>query len=167
MSNTSVSAPEPPVQAASLLESLQKTRHAKEVLRRETLALTHQLEALFCQAMPQGARLERFVKGAPIWARNFTVNRGNSRGTNLFEVASPISVEVDPTHVEISIWSCEAIPISEKTGKPMSGSAHGSNARSSTTVRIRGYLNDNPHAESTPDGGVLELLKFVEGLRTT
>lgn len=165
MSSTSVSTPVSSSRAAALLDSLHKTRRAKEVLQQESEVLKRQLESLFSLAMPVGMRLERLARGSPIWARNFNVLRGNSRGTKLFEIASSISVEVNPTHVEISTWSCEAIPISEKTGKAMSGGSHGANSSGKDTVLIRGYLNDHSHDESTPDGGVLQLLEFVERMK--
>lgn len=68
------------------------------------------------------------------------VASGHGRGAENFRVVGSPSVEVgasgDPV---ISYWTCSAVPISQKTGRDMSGRP-GNSVRTDDTVTLRGHL---------------------------
>lgn len=50
---------------------------------------------------------------------------GHDRGTKTFRIVEVTRVTVYPYAPELSTWYATAVPISEKTGKDMSGATHG------------------------------------------
>lgn len=94
---------------------------------------------------------------------NVKTRRGNDRGTRVFRIESFPRVEVNATHPILSSWRCDATPISEKTGKAMSGSSHGADSRD--TVEIGAHLVCDPYNDLTGDASHVaaneHLLAFV------
>jgi hypothetical protein len=60
--------------------------------------------------------------------------KGNDRGTRTFRILEVTQVQVNASNPELSRWEATAIPISEKTGKDMSGTTASSNVGSSVTI---------------------------------
>jgi len=68
-------------------------------------------------------------------------------GIHTFVVAGPLIVDVNVSFPGLSTWSCEATPISEKTGKTMVGSSHGADGSRQPTVRIKGDFDPSWDSE--------------------
>lgn len=81
----------------------------------------------------------RQMKGLPEFLWSTRTVRGADRGTKLFRIESEPAIQVDVIHPNLSRWTCEATPISEKTGKDMSGRASSSHV-TRDTVRLGGYF---------------------------
>jgi hypothetical protein len=96
---------------------------------------------------------------------NVRTTRGADRGTKVFRIESSPSVEVNTSHIDLSVWRCDATPISEKTGKDMSGASHGADSRQ--TVRLQAHLihvHDFAFDEASEDFEARthkQLLKFI------
>lgn len=91
------------------------------------------------------------LKGMPEHLRSVKTMAGNDRGTRLFLIESEPRVEVSMGYIELAKWRCKATPISEKTGKPMSGASHGANSVAlGGQVELLGHLFSR-HLE--PDDG--------------
>lgn len=65
---------------------------------------------------------------------------GKDHGARKFRVEHVRSVDVSPRHPTLTKWSCDAVPISGKTGKDMKASAGNRGATKRTTVRLSGYI---------------------------
>jgi hypothetical protein len=90
---------------------------------------------------------------------------GNDRGTKIFRVEQILSVEVNVAHLPLSKWFCEAVPVSEKTGKDMAATvakSYGHNSK--TVVRMSGDLGYD-YGMITPDDDAAtgRLLKMIVG----
>jgi hypothetical protein len=86
--------------------------------------------------LPPGTVLELNKRPVPEYLVRVKTMRGNDRGTRTFRVVSVVAVEVDPHFPELAKWICDAVPVSEKTGKDMSAATHGSTR--GDTVRLHG-----------------------------
>lgn len=65
----------------------------------------------------------------PLCLVGFKVNAGASRGARLFEVVGEARVKVEGSgHPVLTKWFVKAAPISNTTGKTMSGKTHGVNS---------------------------------------
>ena len=69
---------------------------------------------------------------------NVRTMSGSDRGTKTFRIVEVTHVSACPYAPQLSTWHATAVPISEKTGKDMSGATHG--VASSTTVTLQGDL---------------------------
>lgn len=123
--------------------------------RREADAARDALAAVLLQAMrgllPEGTVIELNRRPVPEYLLHVRTMAGNDRGTRTFRIVGVTSVDVDPTRPELSKWMCEAVPVSERTGKDMKGSTH---ARTSDTVRLHGnvgYLGLDESIEASRD----------------
>lgn len=86
--------------------------------------------------------------------------RGNDRGTKLFRIVNVVAVEPDPRYPDLSTWIADAVPISEKTGKDMSGCSHGADSRE--TVRLHGSVGCNIGRDDEPaDAAVARVIDLV------
>jgi hypothetical protein len=74
----------------------------------------------------------------PEYLLNVHTMSGNDRGTKSFRIVKVTHVNACPYAPELSNWSATAVPISEKTGKDMSGATHG--VASGATVTLHGDL---------------------------
>jgi hypothetical protein len=115
---------------------------AAEAKRREADAARDALSAVMLQAMrkllPAGTILKLDQRPLPEYLVRVRTMSGNDRGTRTFRVVNVVTVTADATAPELSTWIVEAVPISEKTGKDMSGATHGANSRGN--VRLHGDI---------------------------
>lgn len=92
------------------------------------------VEALFAEVirklLPVGTVINRMERGRPEYLRQVKTMLGRDHGTNVFRIEEPILIEVDPDRPSSATWSTYATPISEKTGKDMSGMPGNSRNRS-------------------------------------
>ena len=121
------------------LVALKKMSDAYAKLTTSLAIAEAQIGALMNRLLKPGMTIQRKIRGNPYWLQRVTTIRGNDRGTNTFVIVSLVAVAINPSHPELSTWSCEAIPISEKTGKPMDGSSHGADGNK-PTVRLTGDI---------------------------
>jgi hypothetical protein len=107
--------------------------------------------------VPPGTLLELNKRPLPEHLVRVKTMSGNDRGTRTFRVVAVVRVDADPVFPDLSKWVCDAIPVSEKTGKEMSGSTHSSTR---ATVRLHGefgYMRD----EESEDGVAARLASIV------
>lgn len=123
----------------SVLQSIEAAQAAKERLEAAKESLKTNLETVIRALLKPGTIIKRHKRGNPAWLTHVQVLRGNDHGTNTFRIASEPEVEPNINIPDISTWVCEAIPISEKTGKDMAGAVHGHNSLIQT-VRLEGYM---------------------------
>ncbi len=123
-------------------EDIKAIFEAAAAKRREADAARTALAAVMLQAMrtllPAGTMLKLDQRPLPEWLVHVRTMSGNDRGTRTFRVVNVLTVDADATAPELSKWICEAVPVSEKTGKDMSGATHGGNSRG--TVRLHGNM---------------------------
>lgn len=124
---------------SAVLEAIGKLTAAQERLKSARAIAEAQLAVLMNRLLKPGMTIQRKTRGNPYWLQRVTTIRGNDRGTNTFVIASTVAVDINPSFPELSTWSCEATPVSEKTGKQMDGSAHGANGNM-VTVRLTGDI---------------------------
>lgn len=58
----------------------------------------------------------------PEHLRNLRVIRGDARGSQTFQIFNIRGIDVEPGRLFNSSWTCDAVAVSEKTGKPMNSS---------------------------------------------
>lgn len=63
----------------------------------------------------------RLKNKLPEHFRNLRVVSGNARGSRVFKIFQLRGVDVEPGRLFNSTWTCDAVAVSEKTGKPMNG----------------------------------------------
>lgn len=73
----------------------------------------------------------------PSYLMNVQVHSGTSRGTQIFRIESVCRVELNVNHPALSAWFASATPISEVTGKDMSGAA-GNSKYSGKRLELKG-----------------------------
>jgi len=88
--------------------------------------------------LPGGTIIKLNARPLPEYLLCVHTMSGNDRGTKTFRIEEITGVEVNVTTPELSTWRCTAVPISEKTGKDMSGASHGPDSR--PTVRLQGNM---------------------------
>lgn len=91
----------------------------------------------------------------PEYLLNVRTMSGSDRGTKTFRIVEVTRVNACPYAPELSNWHATAVPISEKTGKDMSGATHG--VSSSTTVSLQGDLAC-PMLDDVVDSSALDRL---------
>lgn len=103
----------------------------------------------------------------PCFLRAVAVTLGNSRNTPHFRIASMPVVTVNMGYLDMTKWRCEAVPISEKTGKDMSGNTHG--CRGKNTVILEGdmfpYIDNRvtgPELKGVINTYVLQFVSWCE-----
>lgn len=84
--------------------------------------VTRLFEMVMLHHLPIGKIIDRREKGRPEFIRQVATLLGRDHGTSIFRIETKISVDVDPEVPYLASWSCYATPISEKTGRDMSGS---------------------------------------------
>ena len=136
------------------------TAHSKAEEARSTRAT---LEQIMLEAMrnllPPGLLLDlNEGPGLPEHLFQVRTERGHDRGTRMFRVVRVVSVEADPLRPTLSAWICDAVPVSEKTGKDMSAATHASRLRE--TVRLRGRIVD-PHMDETVEQSHERLYRLI------
>lgn len=89
-------------------------------------------------------RLER-GKDRPEYLFNVRVMSGNARGTHIFRIDNIRYAEPNVHHYSLSSWHADATPISEKTGKDMSGIP--GNARLAKSVVLKGSFGNHAKFE--------------------
>lgn len=156
---TTADSPRTPTQMLAEVHALNAA-----ALRLET-ELRDALTAAVRRVVAPGVRLDlRQRYGLPECLWSVVTSHGNDRGTRLFEITSEPRVQVKLESLALSTWSCEAKPISETTGKPMSGrTANGSDR---DTITLRGHLID-PNMSALIDDAPSEDVRWVAFLSTT
>lgn len=101
--------------------------------------LSAYLRIAIARMLPPGTVIDLTQKPLPDHLRCVDTISGSSRGTRKFRIEKIIWASADPTNLSSSSWSCDATPISEKTGKDMSGRP-GNSWGDSKTVRIKGQF---------------------------
>ena len=133
------------LQDEELKELVQLAQVTKLIYDAKVEAVRGKLMSILKEYMPEGEIINLNPNKdtpRPEFLCNVTIMRGNSRGTKLFKIVKITSVEPNLTHISLSRWNAEAIPISEKTGKLMSGNA-GNISRgiyNKDQVALRGYF---------------------------
>lgn len=120
---------------------LQEVRALNDAADRLSAELEQRLTEALRRVVQPGVRLDlRERRGLPecLWSVN--TSHGNDRGSRVFEVVSEPRVQVKLNALGLSTWACEARPVSETTGKTMSGRT--ANGSSRDTVTLRGHLVD-------------------------
>lgn len=130
---------------AALAEAVATAEAASRALKK----LESHLVSVLSMALHDGAVIDlRRRPGMPEHLRSVKTTKGNDRGTRLFRLVGAVSVDLHPVHFDGAKWECRAVPVSEKTGKDMSGATHGADSRE--TVRLRGDIFSMAlHAELT------------------
>lgn len=123
----------------AVLEAIATVQSDEARLSQSKAQLKEQLETVMCALLPVGSTIRRAQRSGPGWLWRVQTMRGNDRGTNTFVIASKPSVEPNTAHPDLSRWSCEAIPVSEKTGNPMSGKSHGPDGKKETVRLVGGF----------------------------
>jgi hypothetical protein len=114
---------------------------AHDLARTKRSAVEESLLEALRQIIPSGMIINTRALGQqPDCVLTLKTVTGNDRGTSIFRVERICSVEVNLTHLSLSKWVCEAIPISEKTGKDMSASSGNSRHGTRNNVRLQGYV---------------------------
>lgn len=123
----------------SLLTSAWESHNVAQSLHKQVQRM---LEAAMAARLPIGVTIDLSrQRGMPEYLIGAKTFHGHDHGTRLFRIESAVSVEFTMTHPELAAWSCMATPISEKTGKDMSGATHGANSRAMKGMcRIGGHL---------------------------
>ena len=86
----------------------------------------------------------------------------------VFRIESAPSVEVNLRHPTHAMWTCRATPVSERTGKDMSGATHGCDSRSTVTLKGSIFSAYLPPAASQQEHAARErqrILGFVESAK--
>jgi hypothetical protein len=81
------------------------------------------------------------VENTPSFLMSVVTLQGSDRGTKLFRIENVLRVDIDLLHPNLSRWHADAIPLSRKTGKDMSGRPGNKRSAARTTVRIAGYID--------------------------
>jgi hypothetical protein len=130
-------------------EAIKGIFDAAEAKRREADEARKALAEVMLNAMrnllPAGTMLKLDQRPLPEWLVHVRTMSGNDRGTRTFRIVNVLTVDADASAPELSKWIAEAVPVSEKTGKDMSGATHGGNSRG--TVRLHGNMGWLAHDE--------------------
>lgn len=120
-------------------EQLLATAEAADKANREAMAaLREALQRLGDRLLPVGSVIDLRQRPLPEHLATVKTIRGNARGSHKFQIAEAPQIEISIHHFELATWSCEAFPLSEKTGLPMSGATN--SHWSKETVKIRGHF---------------------------
>lgn len=94
-----------------------------EIEARKTEADLHHCVLFAARMMITPGRVVdlRLKNKLPEHFRNLRVVSGNARGSRVFKVFQLRGVDVEPGRLFNSTWTCDAVAVSEKTGKPMQG----------------------------------------------
>lgn len=148
-----------PDATSSAVALLDRIEAADKAYREAKSDLTAVLTRVAERLLPVGAEIDlRRGRALPEHLIQVRTIRGNDRKSWVFQVASPPRVTVDAPHYDMASWTCQAIPISEKTGKPMSGATHGADSRD--TVTITGHFL-NPHLDESLDKARERFLRLL------
>lgn len=121
------------------LQLLQAAQFAQREADRLTESLVAAIKSELAQALRPGAQISlRRERGMPMFLQDVKTIRGADRGTQLFRLAGHVTIDMMPNRLSEAKWEASAVPISEKTGKDMSGRSHGANSRD--VVRLRGSI---------------------------
>jgi hypothetical protein len=139
-----------------MLSAAQTHRTAAEAAR----LLRNFLQARLAAKVPAGTMLDLRQRGNPQYLANLRPIGGNARGTHVFRIEKVASVDENATYPALSLWECDATPMSEITGKPMSATAGGRRGATRLTVRLRGYVT-SVHTGEDPaiDAELAQFLK--------
>jgi hypothetical protein len=121
---------EPPISALEdelgvAMEDAQAAQARYECAR---AAFSASLAKIMGILLPIGTIIDRHERRPPRWLFNVKTMAGNDRGANRFQIVGPITIDPVLTHPTLSNWYCDAVPLSPKTGKPMSARTHGADS---------------------------------------
>ena len=128
-------------QLSQLFQSAAETKRAADAVQAELEAV---LLAALRRLIPAGTLVDRRLSPGnpkPDYLVNLKTMAGSDRGAHQFRIEQVVDVEVKPGQPGLSRWSCDATPISPKTGKDMLASSGNRKAGTRTTVRLAGYLS--------------------------
>ena len=135
-----------PDDALAYFETARKDQETADASRRQLAeVLLRAMRAL----MPAGTLLELNRRPVAEHLLRVRTMSGNDRKTRTFRVVEVVAIDVDALRPELSTWVCDAVPVSEKTGKDMSAATHSS---SRETVRLHGdvgYMGLDEPAEAS------------------
>lgn len=89
---------------------------------------------------------------------------GNARGTHTFRIVAVTNVQANAVHPHLSTWVCDAVPISERTGKDIDASTHSAISRS--TVRLQGNLGYLSFTDDEKDSAAERVIALVSSSYT-
>ena len=99
------------------------------------------LLAALCEAIPEGTVVDRSGRaGEPECVLTLSTTGGSDRGTSLFRICRILFVDANVDRPGLSRWSCEALPISKRTGSVMSPKAGNSRFGARDVVQLTGYV---------------------------
>jgi hypothetical protein len=124
-------------QLTELLADAIRTRTAADAASR---AVREHLCAKLRELIPPGTVIDLRQRKLPGYVVGLKLIGGNDRGTHLYRIDAVAAVDEDVNYPPLSYWECDATPLSEKTGEPMSARA-GNNRGQRTTVRLRGAVS--------------------------
>lgn len=136
--------------AASIVgnpEAVAKALSEAEAACKAAETATKTVSAMFAlvlnRKLPVGSVIDlRAVRELPMFLRTTRTGKGTDRGTKKFRIESGFTVSVDPRLLINANWSCQATPISEKTGKDMSAVPSNSKAASQFVTLFGSVLAD-------------------------
>jgi hypothetical protein len=125
-----------------VLAAVKEAERAADMSAKAEKALATALREVVELLMPEGTVVDLRARPSPEWLRNFKTMKGNDRGTHVFRLVGRPRIEVNTTHITMSRWWRDAVPLSETTGKEMSGRTHGHDR--GNCVSVTAYVCDPP-----------------------
>lgn len=125
---------------------------------------TVMLQTMRAQLIP-GAVINLQARPIPEYLLGARVMCGNARGTLTFRIVAVTAVQANAVHPHLSTWVCDAVPISEKTGKDIDASTHAAIPR--TTVRLQGNLGYLSFSDDEKDSAAERVIALVSRSLTT
>jgi hypothetical protein len=140
------------IHPAGLRAAISHAAEVEEVVTRVRKELGQHLQAAVAAFIYPGRVVDlRQFRQLPSCFLNVKTSSGNDRGTRIFRFEANPRVEVNMHDPAMSVWRCEATPISEKTGRDMSGHSHGADSRETVTLYsylVRDLTFDNLEGEA-------------------
>tara|TARA_B100001105_G_scaffold12875_1_gene9434 strand:+ start:4645 stop:5136 length:492 start_codon:yes stop_codon:yes gene_type:complete len=150
---------------ATILDEAVRTAKAAEAAE---LQLCDALQAALRTRMPIGLVINITpVHGLAEHLHATRTIKGADRGTKVFRIESAPSVEVNPRHPAHATWTCRATPISERTGKDMSGATHGRDARITVTLKGAIFSAHLPPAACPKEHAAGERQRILDFIKST
>lgn len=112
-------------------------------------ALAQLLLATMRKLLPTGKVVNLLERPIPEYLASVRVMAGKSHGTHTFRIMAVTHVAANALQPELSTWTCNAVPISEKTGKDMSAATTSEPDRG--VVRLHGEIG-SPYFHLLEDG---------------
>lgn len=126
----------------NVLADLHAARKAESVRKSAIANIEQALTEAMRKLLPTNSVIDlEIVENTPSFLMSVVTLQGSDRGTKLFRIENVLRVDIDLLHPNLSRWHADAIPLSRKTGKDMSGRPGNKRSAARTTVRIAGYID--------------------------